>query len=116
MTLRGFGLDEAGPAAGGQLLTIGNVEYRVPIKSLGALGELGGAFFYDVGNVYPRPSDFTLKLWTHSIGPGLRFITPLGPVRFDVGFNINPRFRLNNEGVPVKEKRTHVFFTLGQMF
>ena len=115
MTLRGFGLDEAGPQAGGQLLTIGNVEYRVPIAPIGSLGTLAGAVFYDVGNVYPRPSDFTLKLWTHSIGPGLRFITPLGPVRFDVGFNLKPRFRVDNN-VLVKEKRMHVFFTLGQMF
>ena len=43
-TLRGFGIDEAGPPGGGQLLTIGNVEYRVPLKSF-SFGESGRSPF-----------------------------------------------------------------------
>jgi outer membrane protein insertion porin family len=100
---------------GGQLLTIGNVEYRVPIKSF-SLGDLGGALFYDTGNVFERPSDFSLNDFTHSAGVGLRFKTPLGPVRFDVGFNLNPKMRINDDGNPVREGRTHFFFTLGHTF
>jgi outer membrane protein assembly complex protein YaeT len=114
-TLRGFDVDEAGPPGGGQLLTIENVEYRVPIKTF-SFGTLGGAAFYDTGNVFERPADFSFAEYTHSAGLGLRFLTPLGPVRFDVGFNLNPKTRLNENGFPEREKRTQLFFTLGQAF
>jgi len=114
-TLRGFDIDEAGPPGGGQLLTIENVEYRVPIKTF-SFGTLGGAAFYDTGNVFERPSDFSFADYTHSAGLGLRFLTPLGPVRFDVGFNLNPKVRTNEFGLPEREKRTQLFFTLGQAF
>lgn len=115
-TLRGFGVDEAGPPGGGQLLTIGNVEYRVPLKSF-TFGTLGGAAFYDTGNVFERPQDFEFTEFTHSAGLGLRFRTPLGPVRFDVGFNLNPKWRVNQETLlPEREERVHYFITLGQAF
>jgi len=114
-TLRGFDVDEAGPPGGGQLLTIENVEYRVPIKTF-SFGTLGGAAFYDTRNVFERPSDFSFADYTHSAGLGLRFLTPLGPVRFDVGFNFNPKIRPNEFGVPERQKRTQLFFTLGQAF
>jgi outer membrane protein insertion porin family len=114
-TLRGFGVDEAGPPGGGQLVTIQNVEYRVPLKSF-SFGSLGGAVFYDTGNVYERPSDFTFTEYTHSAGFGLRFLTPLGPVRFDTGFNLNPQIRIDESGLPMREGRVHYFFTLGQAF
>jgi len=114
-TLRGFGLDEAGPPGGGQLLTIGNVEYRVPIMPF-FIGDLGGAVFYDTGNVFERPSDFSLRDFTHSAGFGLRLLTPLGPVRFDMGFNLDPKTKLDADGNPVREKRAHFFFTLGHAF
>ena len=45
-------------AAGGQLLTIGNVEYRLPIMPF-FIGELGGAVFYDTGTVFEMPKDFS---------------------------------------------------------
>jgi outer membrane protein insertion porin family len=115
-TLRGFGVDEAGPPGGGQLLTIGNVEYRVPLKTFSGIGTLGGAVFYDTGNVFERPQDFSLPDFTHSAGLGLRFRTPLGPVRFDAGFNLNPKMRINENGDSVRQERFHYFITLGQAF
>jgi outer membrane protein assembly complex protein YaeT len=114
-TLRGFDVDEAGPPGGGQLLTIENVEYRVPIKTF-SIGTLGGAAFYDTGNVFERPSDFSFSDYTHSAGLGLRFLTPLGPIRFDVGFNLNPQIRINEFGIPERQGRTQLIFTLGQAF
>jgi outer membrane protein insertion porin family len=117
-TLRGFGVDEAGPRGGGQLLTIGNVEYRVPLKSFRDQMVLSGAAFYDTGNVFERPQDFELNEFTHSAGLGLRLRTPLGPVRFDVGFNLNPKLResIDEPGLLELEKRVHYFITLGQAF
>jgi outer membrane protein assembly complex protein YaeT len=114
-TLRGFGLDEAGPPGGGQLLTLANVEYRVPFKKL-SIGELGGALFYDTGNVFEHPGDFRLSSFTHSAGPGVRFQTPLGPVRLDVGFNLHPKIHVQADGTTVRDGRTKVFFTLGHAF
>jgi outer membrane translocation and assembly module TamA len=80
------------------------------------IGELGGAFFYDTGNVFERPSDFAFKDFTHSVGPGLRLQTPLGPARFDIGINLFPKTRLSTTGTPVRESRVHFFFTLGNAF
>lgn len=114
-TLRGFGLDEAGPPGGGQLQTLANLEYRIPLKKL-SIGELGTAFFYDTGNVFERPADFSLTDFTHSAGLGLRFQTPLGPVRLDFGLNLHPRIRIQGDGTPVRESRGKIFFTLGHAF
>lgn len=114
-TLRGFGLDEAGPPGGGQLLTIGNAEYRVPMKTF-SVGELGGVIFYDTGSVFEHPAEFSVSDFKHNAGVGLRFKTPLGPIRFDVGFNLFPKTRLNAQGVLEREERTHLFVTLGHTF
>jgi outer membrane protein insertion porin family len=111
-TLRGFKQNEAGPYAGGQLMTIGNVEYRFPVKFI-PIRSLRGGVFYDTGNVFERPSDFSLSDFTHSAGAGLRYITPIGPIRLDVGFNLNPQ-----QNAPPKppDRKFAVLFTLGHAF
>jgi len=111
-TLRGFKQNEAGPLGGGQLMTIGNIEYRVPLK-FSRLNNLRGAVFYDTGNVFERPSDFTVAEFTHSAGAGLRYITPIGPIRLDVGFNLNPK---HNPTRVEPDRRFAVLFTLGHAF
>jgi outer membrane protein insertion porin family len=67
---------------GGDRVVLGNVELRVPLA-----GRLSGALFVDVGEVYggqPRAPIETLHV---TPGVGIRFATPIGPVRFDVGYN-----------------------------
>jgi outer membrane protein assembly complex protein YaeT len=116
-TLRGYDLDEAGPPGGGQLMTIWNVEYRVPLQFVPRrLGRFGGALFYDTGTVFERTVDFSLSEFTHTAGAGLRYQTPLGPVRFDVGINLRPKLLLLESGSSVREERVQVFFTLGHTF
>jgi outer membrane translocation and assembly module TamA len=73
---------------------------------------LGAAAFYDTGNVFNTISDVRLKDFTHTAGFGFRYQTPLGPVRVDVGFNLNPRQLPDG----TREERTQVFFTLGHAF
>jgi outer membrane protein insertion porin family len=104
-TLRGFGLDEAGVSAGGNAMTILNLEYRFPIPF--PISGLGGALFYDTGTVFSEMSDFTFGDFTHTAGFGLRYQTPLGPVRVDFGFNMNRQ---------PGDANNKVFFTLGHTF
>ncbi|HMH01594.1 MAG TPA: BamA/TamA family outer membrane protein, partial [Terriglobales bacterium] len=68
----------------------------------------GGVLFYDGGNVYSAINlrRFVID-YTNTVGFGLRYNTPVGPVRFDIGRNLNPVTGLN---------ATQFFITLGQAF
>jgi outer membrane translocation and assembly module TamA len=95
--------------AGGRQLFILNSEGRFPIPlTIGPVKGLGGVIFYDGGNVYRRIgfSRF-LKDYTNTVGLGLRYQTPVGPVRLDVGHNLNR---------PPGIKSIQIFVTLGQAF
>jgi outer membrane protein insertion porin family len=109
-TLRGFSFDEAEPD-GGNILTIGNVEYRVPLPIFPITG-IVGALFYDTGNVFARWSNVDLNNFTHTVGFGLRYQTPLGPVRLDFGFLLKPK----TDAIGNSLDRFKVFFTLGNPF
>ena len=87
------------------MLAIWNSEARFPIPLKKGLG---GVFFYDAGNVYSKINLNQLKNnWSNSVGIGLRYQTPIGPIRFDVGRNLSPI-----PGV----KATQFFVTVGQAF
>jgi outer membrane protein insertion porin family len=109
-TLRGFGLDEA-VLEGGNLMSIANFEYRTPLRFL-PIKNVGGALFYDTGSVFPTLSSVHLSAFTHSVGFGVRYQTPLGPVRVDVGFNVDRKLNENGQ----LERPYAVFFTLGNPF
>jgi len=70
---------------GGNALFICNLELRFPLFWL-----LSGALFYDTGNVFRSITDFSQAGFSNAIGFGLRANTPVGPVRFDVGYNPSP--------------------------
>ena len=90
---------------GGRQLFILNSELRFP---LGIKEGLGAAVFYDGGNVYgPIGISRFIQDYTNTIGVGLRYKTPVGPIRFDIGQNLNPV-----TGV----KATQFYITLGQAF
>lgn len=124
-TLRGFPLDGAGPQrqvkvcpkgsttncsyiqvpAGGHELLILNSEFRIPLP---IKKNLGMVLFYDGGNVFPNVGfhDFT-SLYSNNVGTGLRYATPVGPIRIDIGRNLNP--------VP-GISATQYFISIGQAF
>lgn len=103
---RGFPENQAGPRdiitgfpIGGKALLVNNLELRFPL-----IGDnLGGVLFHDAGNVYSELKRLNLR-WNqknlsdfdymvHSFGMGIRYRTPIGPVRIDLAFTPNsPRF------------------------
>ena len=106
-SLRGFGLNQAGPRdpctgfpIGGLALLVFNQELRFPMKLPIVGNRLGGTIFYDGGNVYTdvnhislawkAPSITDLNYFSHTVGFGLRYPTPIGPVRVDFGYQLNP--------------------------
>ncbi|HSR49647.1 MAG TPA: outer membrane protein assembly factor BamA [Acidobacteriota bacterium] len=70
---------------GGNALIIGNIELRAPLYKI-----LSGTVFYDTGNVFRSFSEAGLSDFSHTFGLGLRVRTPVGPFRFDAGWNPDP--------------------------
>jgi outer membrane protein insertion porin family len=125
-SLRGFPIDEAGPQrlvpfcnvlqgksgcvnvtvpVGGKQLFIFNSEARFP---LGITKLLGGVVFYDGGNVYSAINfNNFINNYGNAVGVGLRYSTPIGPVRVDFGRNLNPVPGINP---------TQYYITIGQAF
>lgn len=93
---RGFKTDFAGPLelasggepvpTGGNALVFGGVELRYDLRPTLAL-----AAFTDAGSVYPRVSDLDLSQVFYTAGLGVRYRTPVGPVRVDWGYKLNRR-------------------------
>lgn len=114
-SLRGWGRFNVSPLAeglpiGGLTMFQATSELRMPI-----VGKLGGVLFADAGNVWPASWNATFGDLRYDIGPGLRYLTPIGPVRVDLGFQLNPIPGLRVNG---KEERRHfrVHFSIGQAF
>jgi outer membrane protein insertion porin family len=143
---------KTGFPTGGSGLFLNQLELRLPPPDLPFLGSnVSFAFFHDMGNVFARPSDMPNHLLTwkqkdpnvcmnqatytqcdfnyisHALGIGVHYKTPIGPVRFDFGYNLNPpvfpRFDIINtvNGVPSQfdpQRASHFnfFFSIGQSF
>jgi len=67
---------------GGFTLWEASVELRFPMG-----GPVEGALFTDGSDVSPQPLLFRWRFHISS-GFGLRYVTPIGPVRLDVGYRI----------------------------
>jgi outer membrane protein insertion porin family len=100
---RGFPDFQAGPRdtetgfpLGGTALFFNQTELRFPL-----IGDnVGGVLFHDAGNVYSSLDNFSFRVhqknlqdfdyMVHAAGFGLRYRTPIGPVRLDLAYSINP--------------------------
>jgi outer membrane protein insertion porin family len=129
-SLRGFALNQAGPRdpvtgfpIGGQAELIFNQDLRFPMH-LPLIGDrLGGAVFYDAGNVFPSIRKISLRIsppaptfnpgnpnvcltnctnelsyFSHTVGFEFRYNTPIGPVALDLGYQLNPAQYLIQSG------------------
>jgi outer membrane protein assembly factor BamA len=113
--LRGWGRYEVSPLSDGVPvggLTFANfsTELRVPI-----VGNFGAVLFLDGGNVWSDPWDFNFNDMRYDAGPGLRYNTPIGPVRLDVGWQLNPIPGLIVNGEP-QSRPLRIHFSIGQAF
>ena len=100
---RGFPDNQAGPRdsetgfpLGGNSLLFHSTELRFPLIG----SNIGGVLFHDMGNVYSGVSNISFRVhqkdvtdfdyMVHAVGFGIRYRTPVGPVRLDLAYSINP--------------------------
>lgn len=140
-SIRAFPDFQAGPRdlvtgfpIGGNVLLTNNVELRFPL-----IGDnLGGVIFEDFGNVYQSLSHFSFRFRQENLqdfnytvqdaGIGIRYRTPIGPVRLDFSFSPDaPRFYglkgteqdlINGTAISTVQKINafQFHFSLGQAF
>jgi outer membrane protein insertion porin family len=160
VSMRGFGDNQAGPRdigtlteigtpsttlatgfpIGGNALFFNTFELRFPL--LGP--NISGVFFHDMGNIYDRlgdvslayrqPSEGNFNYAVQAPGFGIRYKTPLGPLRIDFSYALNPtsfegystdltiqdliNHSCGTECQTTPQKLSHfsVFFSIGQAF
>lgn len=111
-SFRGVEFDELGPKdpnslnpVGGKALLLFNLELSLPLS--GSIPNLYGAVFYDRGNVFAERKMVSWASLQDAIGFGLRYRTPLGPIRFELGWNLD---------APKEEKMPLAFISIGNVF
>lgn len=115
-SLRGWGrfevspLSEGGLPIGGNALMAFTSELRAPLS-----GSAGGVVFLDAGSVWPEARAATFSDLRYAMGVGLRYGTPVGPIRLDAGYQLNPLPGLTVNGVP-QARRWRLHFSIGQAF
>jgi outer membrane protein assembly complex protein YaeT len=150
-SLRGFALNQAGPRdpisgfpIGGNAMIINNFELRTPPVALPLVGQ-GFSFvaFHDAGNAFDTASHMWSNLgrWSqrdqqacktlaancdfnyiaHAVGGGIRYHTPIGPLRLDLGYALNPAYFAVQPGAGQQThidrlRRVNVSFSIGQTF
>src|SRR5207247_10472515 len=115
-SIRGSGRYEVSPLSGSGLPIGGDSMLAFSEEIRAALrGKLGGVLFLDGGNVWADSGGFSLGDLRYAIGPGLRYTTPIGPIRLDVGYQINPIDGLLVNGAPQRRRR-RLHFSLGQAY
>ncbi|MBI3426713.1 MAG: translocation/assembly module TamB domain-containing protein [Acidobacteria bacterium] len=127
-TLRGFKFETAGPQGileprpgtrdlptlvplGGDAEVLFNFELRYPLTQ-----RLRLVPFYDVGNVFYQVKDINWARMTNTIGVGLHFNTPLGPIGVDYGFLLDPPSFVTASGAILRQPRGAIHIRFGQTF
>jgi outer membrane protein insertion porin family len=130
---------------GGEAMFLNNIELRTPPLPFPWVGNnLSAVLFHDMGNVFTTAGDMASNFFkysqpsresclnpalatcnfnyvSHAIGSGIRYRTPIGPVSFDMGYNLNPpAFPISQptSGNPSAQVLKHLnfFFNIGQTF
>ena len=113
-TVRGYAFQSLGPIdatgnpEGGQTTALANIELRRPI-----IGIVSGVLFLDVGMVEPDGFQYNMADLRYGAGGGIRVNTPVGPLRLDLGYKLNPPV---NPGGTGKVDRWRLHFNIGHAF
>ncbi|MBI4655058.1 MAG: outer membrane protein assembly factor BamA [Nitrospirae bacterium] len=109
-TVRGLGFGEGGPRnaedekIGGNKELIFNAEYIFPIeKDI----KLKGVLFLDAGRAFDNTENLSIAELRRTAGFGFRWMSPIGPIRLEWGFNLSPKYN---------EAGTKLEFTFGGLF
>ncbi|TMA82288.1 MAG: hypothetical protein E6J77_15850 [Deltaproteobacteria bacterium] len=89
-SVRGYGRRRIGPLVnddpiGGRSLAEASVELRHPVTE-----QLGAALFLDGGQVSRQSYDLPFSRLRYGTGFGMRYRSPVGPLRIDLGFPLEP--------------------------
>jgi outer membrane protein insertion porin family/translocation and assembly module TamA len=114
-SLRGWGRFEVSPlvngvTVGGHSVLESSAELRAPVW-----GNLSAVLFLDAGNVWQNAWNINLGDLRYDVGTGVRYLTPIGPLRADVGYQLNPIPGLLVDGKP-ESRHFRVHFSIGQAF
>jgi outer membrane protein insertion porin family len=136
----------SGAPLGGNAMIVNNIELRLPPAPLPFVGDnLSFVIFHDIGNAFATASDMwksvgrfsqrdqqscrdvsatatcDFSYMSQALGTGVRYRTPIGPVRVDLGYNLNPPvfpIKEPSSGLPHSEQVRHFnfYFSIGQTF
>ena len=124
-TVRGYALDRLGAPSrtpggtidqdgfpqGGNAMIIVNTELRLRLT-----GTLGLVTFLDAGNVYAEVQRLSLRRLRSGAGFGIRYSSPVGPIRVDLGFKLGERYFFGDETSRTQEPLTALHISIGQAF
>jgi outer membrane protein insertion porin family len=111
-TIRTLGTEDPSRAddrmiVGGTETWINNIELEVPLV---AAAGISGVVFFDAGNAFGDPygeGHVNFEDLRLSYGAGIRWFSPIGPLRFELGFPIDPH----------EDEKPSVFdFSIGSFF
>ncbi|HKD14202.1 MAG TPA: outer membrane protein assembly factor BamA, partial [Candidatus Angelobacter sp.] len=132
---------QTGFPLGGEALFLNNLELRTPPLPLPFVGnDVSAVVFHDMGNVFASGGDIlnsflhyvqpnrsacqntvtpncNFNYISHAIGSGIRYRTPIGPISFDLGYNLNPPvFPVAQQSRFETLGHFNFFFSIGQTF
>ncbi len=96
---------------GGRSLFIYSLELRNRIGK-----NFGWVLFYELGNVYRNYLPNFQKGFLQSVGLGIRYYTPVGPIRLDVAVPLNRRHKRDHDHKHYIDNPVEVYFSIGQAF
>ncbi|EAR54250.1 hypothetical outer membrane protein [Photobacterium sp. SKA34] len=108
-SLRGYGYQSISPRnsqgkmEGGRYMATSSIEYQHRVY-----GDWWGAVFYDYGSAWNTTPD-----WKRGVGVGVRWVSPVGPIRLDFAWGIDKNKSNNDRFLKLSKDEFQLHFTLG---
>ena len=108
---QGGTIDRTGFPRGGHAMIVLNSELRFRLTP-----SIGLVTFLDAGNVYHRVRHMDVRRLRGGAGFGVRYASPIGPIRVELGFKLGERYEYGCGDRPGLECLTQLHFSIGQAF